>query len=689
MKKIVLLMGAMLLLLCLRLSAQTVRYATASDVSSIPNANLGDLLITGGTETSNGLPAVWLGPSSNWPLTAGKKILIKGGVYDFITIYNPSSGASGNPIIITNYGGQVETKALAIKGMKYFKLTGKYDPAKKTGDVNYQGHANGYAWTQGKYGIFVNNKWTSTTNFLIEISGFSSTGNVTTTNYEVEYIESGNGGYSNVFKFNDVTGIVDSVKIHDLYIHDTDGEGTYIGNSATTPQQVFKNVQIYNNRIIRSGNDGLQVNNIVDGSNIYNNVILNSGMSWRNPFMEWQDFGCSLSFNNGNAIFKNNIVVGAGGQLYQSYLTKESTYSPTPSGTVLFTNNLFMYSKNMGVFLGPEGDNLTNVVQDAQSNIFGKFEFLYNQVYTISNGNWVYQSYYNGAMKLSNNKWDGTGGRTVFYTYSYAAPLVNSNNVITTVEDVKFVNYMGDGFNYNKFDKWAATTTVGTSPGSSVTYTPGWYVMHKSKMYKCLQNATKIEPGVTANWSSYWQLMTFNNGASNFPADDVRVPITSTYNAMKMGLLDNPQSTPLPIHWLSFTAAKDRSTVKLNWSADFSDNFVKFVVERNTGSGFVSIGEVVKSSSISYSFLDKAPQKSNQYRIKAVSLGESDCYSEVKYVTFNGKIQPYNVTVYNLMGQMIARNVNVIDIRTSNIRPGIYVLSYDDGSKEKIFIGKN
>ena len=97
----------------------TIRYATAEDVKQIFNASIGDLLITGGTEESNGLPAIWIGPSENWPLGPGKKILIKGGVYDWIAIYSTSSGDKKNPIIVTNYDGQIETKEFHIKGLKF------------------------------------------------------------------------------------------------------------------------------------------------------------------------------------------------------------------------------------------------------------------------------------------------------------------------------------------------------------------------------------------------------------------------------------------------------------------------------------------------------------------------------------------------------------------------------------------
>jgi hypothetical protein len=117
--------------------SQTIRYATAQDTLTIKNAQVGDLLITGGTEMSNGLPAILIKPDASWVIDPGKKILIKGGVYDWIEIDNISSGTATSPIVITNYDGQVETKQLTLKGLKYFKLTGKYDPINKTGDIKH------------------------------------------------------------------------------------------------------------------------------------------------------------------------------------------------------------------------------------------------------------------------------------------------------------------------------------------------------------------------------------------------------------------------------------------------------------------------------------------------------------------------------------------------------------------------
>ena len=312
------------------LEAQNIiRYATSNDTLEIHNANIGDLIIAGGNETFKGVPAIYIHLKENWRIKPGKKILIKGGVYEWIVIENISSGTQKEPIVITNYNGQVETKEFVISGLIYFKLTGKYDYINKTGDSKYRGHLSGYAYSQGKYGIFVNNQWTSTERHLLSVNGVTDSKNVdhSCTNYEIEYVESGNGGYSNVFKWDNKVNIVDNVKIHDCYFHDMGGEGVYLGNTDwSKPQQVFRNLKFYNNRLLRCGLDGLQLNRIGENAKIFNNVI-DGGMNWKAPFMEWQDFGCSLSFVNGNSFFKNNIIINGTGAFFQSNFRPESWYS--------------------------------------------------------------------------------------------------------------------------------------------------------------------------------------------------------------------------------------------------------------------------------------------------------------------------------------------------------------------------
>jgi hypothetical protein len=516
--------------------SQVVRYATAQDVINIKNANLGDLLVTGGTEMSNGIPAIYIYGKDNWVIPPGKKILIKGGIYEWLVIENGSSGTAANPIVITNYDGQVETKEFKISGLKFFKLTGKYDLIKKTGDVNFSGHALGYAFSQNKYGIYVNNRWTNEGRHLLSVNGMTDLKGVDqiSTDYEIEYVESGNGGYSNVFKWDGKVSIVDNVSIHDCYFHDTGGEGLYLGiTDDSRPGQVFRNLSIYNNRLIRTGYDALQLGKVVKGANIYNNVLY-GGMNWRSPFMDFQDFGSSLNFCDGGISFRNNIILGGSGALYQLGLRFQPWYSSIDpvGGDINFDNNLFVNTKSsVGAYM--IADELSNkgVTHSINNNDFGGFKnFRYNQVFP----NWttvpfVIKNFSPLAPKITNNRWDSSGGKTSLYSSDYGLGTL-TNNSIAAVPNPIFVNFLGiSDFDYTNLDLWAPKTTVGV-PGTVVVYKAGQFVLWKSKMYKCILQNSQVEPGVSSSWGTYWQLM-------NQPADDLRL-VTSDPNFVKnRGLL--------------------------------------------------------------------------------------------------------------------------------------------------------
>ena len=523
----------------------TIRYATAADAKVIANANIGDLLITGGTEESDGLPAVWIGPTDDWPLGPGKKILIKGGVYDWIAIYNKSKGEKTNPIIITNYDGQVETKQMSIKGLKYFRLTGKYDSKNKIGDKKYQGHLNGYAYNQGKYGIYINNKWTSNENFLLEVSGFTDDngGYFPTSDYEIDYVESGNGGYSNVFKYNEKKNIVDNVKIHDCYFHDTGGEGIYLGNTDwSSAQEVFRNFNFYNNRLLRAGLDGLQLNRIGENSNIYNNVI-DGGMNWKGPFEKWQDFGASLSFVNGGVSFRNNIIINGSGAFFQAHFRPEAWYSAKTKigGTVIFENNLFLNTKSPeGVFIGPGDIDLVGVTARFTHNDFNKWKFRYDELHPESETNAILiSSFYAGTVVVDSNRIDAANGKKNVLRSDYKGKTKVFDNTMVPIEPIAFENFVGNGFGYNKFEMWCGRFEIGDLQNKPVVYEVGSYVTWKSRIYKCIRRHENVEPGVDKGWQKCWVLLVFSDGKPYFLPDDVRVKAGNFHNKKNRGLLAN------------------------------------------------------------------------------------------------------------------------------------------------------
>jgi len=525
------------------IAQDVVRYSTVADTKSIHNANIGDLIISGSTEIAKGLGAIYIHLNENWRINPGNKILIKGGVYEWVAIYNISSGTSNQPIIITNYDGQVETKEFIVAGLSNFKLTGKYDPKNKTGDVNFKGHASGYAYSQGKYGIYINNQWTSTERFLLSINGSNDEKKVDypCTNYEIEFIESGNGGYSNVLKWDNKQGFVDNVKIHDCYFHDTGGEGIYLGNTDWgKPQQVFMNLSFYNNRLLRCGLDGLQLNRIGENAKIFNNVI-DGGFNWKAPFMEWQDFGASLSFVNGNSFFKNNVIINGSGAFFQSHFRPEPWYLSKSKlkGTISIENNLCLETKSgVGVYLGPVKESLTGININISNNDFDKWKYRYGEVYPkLYDQPYIIYSFYNGKVKLTNNRWDG--GEKKYHIIKSQGNIIplSENNTMGVVNDVEFENYFGNGYNDIFLEMWAPFITVDEKQKTFITYLPGQFVSFKSKIYRCINKNENIMPGIHKNWRFYWELQLFEGGKYSYPPDDVRIKKNNYHNKLNRGLI--------------------------------------------------------------------------------------------------------------------------------------------------------
>ena len=512
-------------------SAQTsnIRIATAQDKKAIPNALAGDIIVSGPTRTNDNKIIISVGEKYEDKIFPGTKILIKGGKYDAIWIECNSIGTPKNPIVITNYDGQVETKHIKIAGMSHFKLTGKYDPKGKTGDSRYRGHAVGYAYSQEKYGFFINGQWQNNSKFLLEVTSKKIKGTESrqmSSNFELEYIESGNGGYSNVIKANNEKYISENIKIHDCYIHDTNGEGIYMGNTSTKGDQgVFRNVEIYNNRILRTGLDALQLVQTAGESKIHNNV-LDGGMKWRSSFMDSQDFGASLSFVSGGVEFYNNIIINGGNALFQIFLEKENWYNHTgKSKEINVHNNLFLCSRSgLGAYIGPYKANFEELTLVISNNDFVASGFQYNKLHEDKDeAKYMIIGGYAGKGTLNNNKWMKGNAKKDFFSTNFETGYTTGQNETANIEQVVFENYSTNGYGFSFFELWTDKLNIGKQKGNPVKYEPGDVVSWKSNVYLCSKTNTNVEPGVNSDSEKYWRLIKFNNGKSNLPADDVRL----------------------------------------------------------------------------------------------------------------------------------------------------------------------
>lgn len=335
------------------------RVATAADTSLDPFINVGDFLIVGSDSYPDGSrwgKDVWDGNiqyggvgGNNGilipQLGAGNKVCIMGGIgYDYIALdMSNNPGTATNKVIITNIGGQVRGK-LYLNNFTHVKLTGKYDPVAKTGNAEFLGFdSTDWSNLNGSFGFYCQGEWYDLSKILSHVGG-------NTANSIIEYIESGEGGYSGMTVKNDngtvpMTGMV----MNNCYTHDTgSGEGYYIGSTQNPPQMPVIDFEMYDNVVVRAALNGIQIGNMKGANNLHNNTVVNSGYKYNNAFMKFQDQAIQFNARENGFSFTSNLVVGSAGNFWNWFMFPEDIDSPTTSQTSNVSNNLLQDARVYG-----------------------------------------------------------------------------------------------------------------------------------------------------------------------------------------------------------------------------------------------------------------------------------------------------------------------------------------------------
>lgn len=288
-------------------------------------------------------------------VSPGSTVCLTAGHYQrlFIRV----TGTATDPILIKNCGGEVTVGdgtvaggAIKLFDAKYVKLLGDGDATRTYGIRIVETLA-------GNAGLF--------------IQGSSS-------DIELAHLEIFNTGFAGIQDNPGNQGgfIRKNIRIHDNYIHDTEGEGIYIGSTSTNPIATeFHDLHVYNNLIEDTGWDGVQIARATQGTKFYGNVIRRTGLSAPNAeqkkglqigkatsgefYNNWiEEPGAGgLIILGDDVIFYNNVIIGGGvfcteplpGFNYTRYALFNNTFIST-GGTVfqarngkvenLFKNNL-------------------------------------------------------------------------------------------------------------------------------------------------------------------------------------------------------------------------------------------------------------------------------------------------------------------------------------------------------------
>jgi hypothetical protein len=252
----------------------------------------------------------------------GDIICLRGGATYSNMLFKNIKGTTANPVIIKNCGSPVilngagKPNTLKTESSSHFQITGG---------------------SGSTYGIQVKGGHHSVTLEYL------------TTNVELDHIEVYNSGFSGIMAKTDPSCdnathrdnfVMRNVHIHHNYVHDTAGEGLYIGHSfwgkgISTPCGVryphaLEGVKIHDNIVKNSGWEAIQIGSSPKGAEVYNNRIENYGMRnvmYQNHGVQFGEgapgkfYGNFIKGGKGNALMiignaqnliYNNVIINAG-----------------------------------------------------------------------------------------------------------------------------------------------------------------------------------------------------------------------------------------------------------------------------------------------------------------------------------------------------------------------------------------
>ena len=332
-------------------------------------------------------------------------------------VFRNLKGTATSPITIKNCGGTAVLNAtgksfgLKTETSQYIRITGGTGTA---------------------YGIKVNGGQQSVT--LEKL----------TTYVEVDHLEIGASGFAGIMAKTDPTCdnatirgnfVMRNVFLHDNYIHDTGGEGMYIGhtfylNGVSTAcgvrlPHILENVKIYNNVIKNSGWESIQVGSTPGGAEVYNNKIENFGVK----NVTYQKNGVQFGEGAPGKFYNNLIKGGKGIGLFILSNGENTVY-----------NNIIINTGEDGIFCddrtatGPGFKFINNTIINPGTNGIR----IYSDLVTMNN---VYNNIIVNPGKYTAYTYPRTGNDAYVYLLSKTMRVTMANNHFTRdISTLKFAN---------------------------------------------------------------------------------------------------------------------------------------------------------------------------------------------------------------------------------------------------------
>jgi hypothetical protein len=459
------------------------------------------------------------------------RLYVPAGKYKFLNIGNLPDRDPAHPLVITNLGGQVQVGPndagagyiWSIVGGSGWVLTGRYDADSKTGDAAFPGHRCGdYAGSRGKYGFLSDDAFAKGQYLHMGIAVTKAS------SFELEFLEIFRSGFAGIRLLNQVAAgdpplPMDNVRVHDNYVHDTDGEGFYLGWTGAPPSNILSKLAVYNNRIVRTGNEGLQIQNLGEGTEVRNNTVAFAALHWRdNGLGSFQDNNTQVQVREGTITLHHNVFLGGAGSLLSFFRGAEAGDGGVH---VSYHDNYFADTLSLGGYLGgAAGDDSDYTFAH---NVFRGLDFGYDKLDPAAKDPGVIfgkNGGITGPVTFDANTWEGPRKIVagLMGPNGTAGNVTASNNVNAVVPALAFVQSgYPSGAPTRGLESWAPKATL--APGSpDIVYPVGALVMYDAQMYECTaQNSGFVPPDHAEAWKKL-----------PLPVDDLRATPGSPYAGM-------------------------------------------------------------------------------------------------------------------------------------------------------------
>jgi hypothetical protein len=310
---------------------------------------------------------------------------IEGGTRNPIEFRN-WEGTAAFPIVITNRHGTgrasisdadpnnpsaTTRSGIVLVHCKYIQLRGDNDPAHRYGiEIARAGGKNSGT---GRRGVDVTGRSSDVSVSFLEIRDVSFAG--------IMVKQDPNCGPANAWTWAP-TLVYRNISIHDNYIHDCGGEGLYVGFSFYLDDRCpndadggyahnIEGLYIYNNLVERCAWDGIQVGAAPTDTQIFNNVIVDSGLGGSGTASG--DTGVGVQIGAGTTgLLHSNLIINS----------RNNGISMFGIGNNIVYNNL-IYGGSVGIFLDNRGGTAHPPERITQS---GSPYYVYNNTFVGQSG---------------------------------------------------------------------------------------------------------------------------------------------------------------------------------------------------------------------------------------------------------------------------------------------------------------